>query len=437
MKFVYIPTEIKIRDFRSRLLIALRCVDKGMVAIFGVNSSIRKIILNSPPGIYLDKSVSINKLKFLKSLKSNENKIFCLDEESTSFFDNFEIYKNQRLNSKNIKIFEKFFCLGKKEYLYNRKIYKKEKNKFYLTGNPRFDIDKFAKKIFLKEINEIKKKYKDFILVSRSFRYPYKKDKYPNLIFRAKKLNIINNKKDLKKYSYTRKVLKELALEQDKMVKYLALKYPKKQIIVRPHPTEDIDKIKNNFKDLTNVNVILKYEAAPWIICAENFIHSGCSTAYIALLNNKLPISFLKKKYEKLKRTVPYNLISRIKTDLNVVLNDINNKKKLIKLSKYKKGFSKFVEILDNQLSHDKIAQEVFKSSFETKKIISKKNLVYKNYYFLKNLFVKFFSQDNKEKFIFKNEISKNIKVLREVFKLNGNYKVTFVANSVYEIKKV
>ena len=133
------------------------------------------------------------------------------------------------------------------------------------------------------------------------------------------------------------------------MVKYLALKYPKKQIIVRPHPTEDIDKIKNNFKDLTNVNVILKYEAAPWIICAENFIHSGCSTAYIALLNNKLPISFLKKKYEKLKRTVPYNLISRIKTDLNVVLNDINNKKKLIKLSKYKKGFSKFVEILDNK----------------------------------------------------------------------------------------
>ena len=66
MKFVYIPTEIKIRDFRSRLLIALRCVDRGMVAIFGVNSSIRKIILNSPPGIYLDKSVSINKLKFLK-----------------------------------------------------------------------------------------------------------------------------------------------------------------------------------------------------------------------------------------------------------------------------------------------------------------------------------------------------------------------------------
>ncbi len=109
----------------------------------------------------------------------------------------------------------------------------------------------------------------------------------------------------------------------------------------------------------------------------------------------------------------------------------------MIKLSKYKKGFSKFVEILDNQLSHDKIAQEVFKSSFETKKIISKKNLVYKNYYFLKNLFVKFFSQDNKEKFMFKNEISKNIKVLREVFKLNGNYKVTFVADSVYEIKKV
>ena len=45
MKYVYIPTEIKVRDFRSRLLIALKCADYGMTVIFGINNYIKKIIL--------------------------------------------------------------------------------------------------------------------------------------------------------------------------------------------------------------------------------------------------------------------------------------------------------------------------------------------------------------------------------------------------------
>ena len=81
--------------------------------------------------------------------------------------------------------------------------------------------------------------------------------------------------------------------------------------------------------------------------------------------------------------------------------------KKLIKLSKYKRVSSKFVEILDNQLSHDKIAQEVFKSSFETKKIISK-NLVYKNYYFLKKIYLSnFFLKITKKNLYLKTKFQK------------------------------
>ena len=78
MKYVYIPTEIKVRDFRSRLLIALKCADYGMTVIFGINNYIKKIIPNSPPGIYLDKSVSINKLSFLTTLKKKKIRFFVL-----------------------------------------------------------------------------------------------------------------------------------------------------------------------------------------------------------------------------------------------------------------------------------------------------------------------------------------------------------------------
>ena len=436
MRYIYIPSEIKVRDFRSRLLIALKCADKGMTSIFGINTNIKKIILNSPPGIYLDKSISINKIKFLKSLKKKKNKIFCLDEESTTFFDNFEIYKNQRLNLKNIGIVNKFFCLGKKEYDYNIKLNKKYKNKFILSGNPRFDIDRYAKKIFVDEINKIKKKFNNFILVSRSFRYPYKVNKFKNLIIRAKKLNIVNNKIDLRKYIKTREERKELALEQDKLVKYIAKKNPSKQIILRPHPTEDIKKIKANFKNLKNIKVILKYEFAPWIICSDKFIHSGCSTAYTALLNNKIPISFIKKKFEK-KKLIPYNLISIVNTDFKNFQKVLNHKKKNLLSTKNRKILSKFINISESSYAHEKIVNEIFDCSFDSKGMIFKKNILYEYYYLFKKLFTKFFPQDNKEKYIFKSEITKNIKNLKGAFKLKGKYKISCVGNSIYQIIKI
>ncbi len=78
--------------------------------------------------------------------------------------------------------------------------------------------------------------------------------------------------------------------------------------------------------------------------------------------------------------------------------------------------------------------QKIINSLFSSYLVVTQKRL--KNNTNGKIL-LKIFGKFNKEKFMFKNEISKNIKVLREVFKLNGNYKVTFVADSVYEIKKV
>ena len=435
MKYVYIPTEIKIRDFRSRLLIALKCADYGMTVIFGINNYIKKIIPNSPPGIYLDKSVSINKLSFLKTLKKKKNKIFCLDEESTTFFDNFEIYKNQRLNNKNIKILDKFFCLGKKEYSYNKNFFKKYKKKFFLTGNPRFEIDKNANKIFLEEINNIKKKFKNYFLVSRSFRYPYKKNGFNDLIDRAKKLGIINDKNDLKNYTKTRELRKELSHNQDRLVKYLAKRYLNKKFIVRPHPTEDVKKIKDTFKDYKNVIVVLKYEFAPWIVGAKNFIHSGCSTAYTALLNDVIPISFLKKEILKHYGYMPYNLISRVQIDEKLIEKEIKKGKLTKNLSKKKEILSKYIEIYKNFLPHEKIANEIFKSSFNSKNSIINKNQIFENYYSLKKILTKYFPKDNKGKYIFKRELMNNIKIFRKIFKINGNYKISCVENSVYKIK--
>ena len=78
--------------------------------------------------------------------------------------------------------------------------------------------------------------------------------------------------------------------------------------------------------------------------------------------------------------------------------------------------------------------QEIFNSSFNSKKIINK-NKIFENYYSLKKILTKYFPKDNKGKYIFKRELMDNIKIFKRIFKINGNYKISCIGNSVYEIK--
>ena len=199
------------------------------------------------------------------------------------------------------------------------------------------------------------------------------------------------NKNDLKNYTKTRDLRKELSYNQDRLVKYLAKKYLNKKFIIRPHPTEDIGKIKHTFKDYKNVVVVLKYEFTPWIIGAKSFIHSGCSTAYTALLNGIIPISFLKKGVIKQYGQIPYNLISRVHIDEKLIEKEIKKGKVTKNLLKKKQILSEYIEIYKNFAPHEKIAKEIFNSSFNSKKKIINKNKIFENYYSLKKILTKYF----------------------------------------------
>ena len=132
---------------------------------------------------------------------------------------------------------------------------------------------------------------------------------------------------------------------------------------------------------------------------------------------------------------MPYNLISRVQIDEKLIEKEIKKGKLTKNLSKKKEILSKYIEIYKNFLPHEKIANEIFKSSFNSKNSIINKNKIFENYYSLKKILTKYFPKDNKGKYIFKRELMNNIKIFRKIFKINGNYKISCVENSVYKIK--
>ena len=77
-----------------------------------------------------------------------------------------------------------------------------------------------------------------------------------------------------------------------KLISKLAHNYDGK-IILRPHPEEKLSTYKDRISNLSNVSVINKGSAVPYIVASEMMIHPDCTTAIEAAITGMKPISYL------------------------------------------------------------------------------------------------------------------------------------------------
>lgn len=75
-----------------------------------------------------------------------------------------------------------------------------------------------------------------------------------------------------------------------KTVKQLAPRFPQVMFIIRPHPFEDKNFYKDEFKGFSNVEVRQKGPVFPWIKSAIVVLHHNCATAIETMLMGKEPV---------------------------------------------------------------------------------------------------------------------------------------------------
>ncbi len=152
---VVIPIEAKIRELLPKTFIAYQVLKKTKHdVLIGGQRFFSQKIRNYKNVVYLDKNTHFTRLENLINTKKNE--ICMLDEEGpVSILDEFGVdfhYNKKLLNKVN-----KFFFWGKED-LNNVKL-KFNKNKFIITGHPKYDLLKYPYvNFFEKEIKTIKKK---------------------------------------------------------------------------------------------------------------------------------------------------------------------------------------------------------------------------------------------------------------------------------------
>ena len=433
---LYLPIEILNREFQSKLLIAMESASKGMSVYMGnLISYLRRDFF--VPGIILNKSITPSpaRIEELTYFRNKKFIITSLDEEVGLFQLDSLDYVKLRYSEETIKLTNKIFTWGKYDHKNLSQRFRKYKKKFILSGNPRLDF--WTKKLDFYFTNR-NFNFKNFILFSNNFGFLFSKEKFKKALNFIKKANYPQRGYDEKKVLRERKISIKLFKEFTKLIKALVKKTDLK-IIVRPHPTENLNNYKflNKFK---NVAVIKEGNISEWIYNSKIVIHSGCTGGLEASIRGKPTISYIPfKAVHGHTYANKYSLkINSLRKCLKMIEKIEKNKIKIQKIN-LKDIRYRAHNFLSKKTSYSIIAEE-FVNLIKSKRIYFKNNDIFLNLKFkLRDLRSKILKKKyGNEKFSTFNK--KYTLEIFEIFKkLNPKYnnlKIYFIKKNIILIKK-
>jgi hypothetical protein len=227
------------------------------------------------------------------------------------------------------------------------------------------------------------------------------------------------------------------------MVTHISIKFPHKNIIIRPHPSEGIDIYNQAFSGVKNVHVVREKGVMPWIISCELLIADGCTTAIEAYISGTPVIIYQPNDEKEHDMFLPSLVGIKSKT-----IDDVVHNIKLI----FSKQSQKITAPRENQralklfnnFSEEDAFENVLSVLYKAEKIgldqPNKFNKVLFNMYRIKHRFltilkgsVRFLFQEKYRSYIaYKNgfpgfdeeEVSVKIKNIEEVTNKKINYKI-------------
>jgi surface carbohydrate biosynthesis protein len=285
---VYIPVEITSRELEAKTFLACCAAQAGFEVIIGQIDMIRRFAKMSEPGIFYDKSLHSEYPHLYRCLKRMGYRIAVNDEEGLVVDD--DQYRDFGVSCKIDGVVDVIFAWGEKQKRLISDALPCFCGEVILAGNPRIDILRPEFRAFhQKNVDKIKQTHGDFLLINTRFGF------YNNVIGgEAYRKKIIRGECGdkieylLRYYDFDAKLFEEFA----EMIKVLSKRYPKKKIILRPHPSENIETWRAVLSDLDNVLVIREGNVHAWILASSLVIHNGCSTAIESLLLDVPCISF-------------------------------------------------------------------------------------------------------------------------------------------------
>ena len=372
IRWLLMPAEVKARDFKSRLLISCEAASKGINVVFGSQDAVFSNLDKLPRGIYFEKSIAKNKYNVLKRRIDMGFRIVSLDEEGLCSVSNPIDYLKQRVSDCTIPLADRIFVWGKEEARIISEHFKGAEKSVVVAGNPRIDLLRPEfRDIFREKAESYRKKYGRYILLPSNFTVRHAHGHY-FILKQAWRMGTITNKKEEKEYREMLADIDKAFAFHTKMIEQLAAEFPDRQIIIRPHPSEDKrqwDKVK---KTSNNIRVIYSGSISPWLLGADLVIHNSCTTGLEAYLLGRPVIAYLPFANRDYEKHVSNHVSLQVREleELIAKARDILDKQERFNISKENTDeLSRQVAFLSGQFSYEKIVDELLKLEWPDSRI--------------------------------------------------------------------
>jgi surface carbohydrate biosynthesis protein len=280
-----IPVENQVRELDPKLLLGCVAAERGFSSVIGSRREMEFNIDIFPHSIYLSKSMTIRSLLFFRVAKKFGHEIITWDEEALVHLP-AETYFSRRLDPRSICYVSHLFAWGQDNAeLWRQYAHLPKDIPIHVTGNPRSDMLRPELRAFYdKEVNQIRCKYGDFILVNTNFNHVNAYGPDMNLFKPAKKPG---SKAAFgraargmsREYAEGLRDHKQAVFEQFKrLIPEMEKNFVDHNIVVRPHPTENHDVYNQIASQCERVFVTNEGNVVPWLMATKAVIHNGCTT---------------------------------------------------------------------------------------------------------------------------------------------------------------
>lgn len=370
---LYISVHKVVRELDGKLFFALKAAKRGSNSVVGRKAEMLELLMRGPAGKFFDTRMNQSRISVRKKnhsrLRRKGHEVWLFDEEVTSI-DDTKVYEQNQISKQVISSASKIFAWSD---FHGDMLKNVDANaKFYVVGHPRYDLyDGRVREIYIKEAENLKKTYKNYILIPSSFgdlalcdnesldlkvevntRKGFFKSKEDSHLFKDK----VNYRRETAKI-FMRDIVK------------LARKYKDTNFVLRPHFVETTDMWAPLLNSgLSNIHVVHKGPIAPWLYGATGIIHHHCSTAVEAFLFDKPVISYIPIQDKRFERFLPAAVSSVVNEfeDLVVAVGNMITGKAINKKNEVSIDLDYYIKNNNERLASDQILDVVQESQTES-----------------------------------------------------------------------
>ncbi len=293
---IYLHVEISDRELDGKLLLAVLAASRGHQVVVsdlvGIMTGIKNGVL--APGIFHTKSLSSHPIKIARhgSMIEKDFLITSLDEEGMLNDHGYIRFANTRYSDQTIHQCSAVFGWGSDDVETLKKIYSKHSNKIYKTGSPRSDLWKLDFSDYWEIPSTVPKK--PFLLISCNTGYANNVKTFGEIIKFENEMGRFESYPEqlILRIGRAAEDFKKILAYID-AVKYLSNHNNGYDIVLRPHPAEDLDAWKILLKDIPNVHVLRDGPINAWVNSSFAVMHNSCTTALEATISKKPVVTYL------------------------------------------------------------------------------------------------------------------------------------------------